>query len=128
MRMPQTNKKLIKKAMKKNRDCMNENSSGEILGVHFEQCPDVFAATIFSCSEFFAQHFPYAKDKRLWEVGCGIGIVSVLAALRYGNSVVATDINPQALEMTQKNAKRHGVSDQIDCRLGHLFEPLQKGE
>ena len=94
----------------------------------FEQCPEVFPADLYSSSEFFAQHFPYAKNRRLWEIGCGTGVVSVIAALRYGNSVVATDINSKALDMTKKNAERHGVFDQIDCRLGNLFEPLKPDE
>lgn len=119
---------IVRQELVRCRQNLNKKRVGKFLGLSFEQCSEVFPADLYSSSEFFAQHFPYVKNQRLWEIGCGTGIVSVIAALRYGNRVVATDINAKALEMTQKNAKRHGVLEQIDCRLGTLFEPLKTNE
>ncbi len=122
------NEELILQGIQQCRKSLKEQGEAEILGLRFMQSLEVFPPAFFANSEFFASNFPYAKDKSLLELGCGAGIVSITAALRYGNSVVATDINSQALELTRINAKKHGVSDQIDCRLGSLFDPLKKSE
>jgi release factor glutamine methyltransferase len=123
-----TNAEIVLQAIKQCRENLKEQDIAEILGLGFEQSVEVFPPAFFACSEFFASNFPYTKDKHLWEVGCGAGVVSVIAALRYGNTVVATDITSHTIEMTKINAKRHGVSEQIDCRQGSLFAPIEKSE
>ncbi|GGX32543.1 hypothetical protein GCM10010297_62400 [Streptomyces malachitofuscus] len=45
----------------------------------------------------------------LLEIGCGSGVVAVLAALAGHSPVVAADINPRAVENTTINADRHGA-------------------
>ena len=45
---------------------------------------------------------------RVLELGCGLGLPSVAAALS-GASVLATDWAPEALEVTRRNAERNGV-------------------
>jgi len=53
------------------------------------------------------------------EIGCGIGLTSVAAALTAPSMTVhATDIEPRALELTQANAARNGVAERI--RTGRL--------
>lgn len=50
------------------------------------------------------------KGKRVLDLGCGSGILSV-AALKIGaKEVVATDIDPVAVEATMDNARRNGCS------------------
>lgn len=46
------------------------------------------------------------KDKYLWELGAGSGLVSLFAAQK-GATVVATDINPVAVEGIKRNAIRN---------------------
>jgi ETFB lysine methyltransferase len=53
--------------------------------------------------------------RRLLELGCGIGLVS-LAAARAGFRVLATDYYSEALEFTAANAQRNGVR-RVDTRL-----------
>jgi ETFB lysine methyltransferase len=53
--------------------------------------------------------------RRLLELGCGIGLVS-LAAAQAGFDVLATDYYSEALEFTAANAQRHGL-DRVDTRL-----------
>jgi len=52
------------------------------------------------------------KDKYVIDYGCGSGILAVAAALLGAKKVIGIDIDPQALEATQANAKRNGV--QVD--------------
>jgi release factor glutamine methyltransferase len=51
-------------------------------------------------------------------------LLSILAA-KAGARVVATDINPVALECARDNAVEHGVAGSIDFRLGDLFGPVR---
>ncbi|MCX6666342.1 MAG: methyltransferase [Euryarchaeota archaeon] len=63
------------------------------------------------------------------EIGTGCGIIALDLA-RQGCSVVCTDINPYAIELTHRNIERnrHLLKGHIDVRLGDLFSPVQKDE
>jgi ribosomal protein L11 methyltransferase len=49
------------------------------------------------------------KNKIVIDYGCGSGILAIAAALLGAKKVIGVDIDPQALEATQANAKRNGV-------------------
>ena len=53
--------------------------------------------------------------RRLLELGCGIGLVSLVAA-HVGFRVLATDYYAEALEFTAANAQRNGIR-RVDTRL-----------
>lgn len=113
-------------AAEKNRASSLSQFTADYDGLTFIQHPEVFSPHAWNVnSSLYAKHFPYANDKSLLEIGCGVGIVSIIAALRYKNHVLATDINPMAIEIAKKNAELHGVADRVDCREGSLFEPIQ---
>jgi release factor glutamine methyltransferase len=57
------------------------------------------------------------------ELGTGCGLLAILAA-KAGAKVVATDINPAALECARANAVTHRVEDRIDFRWGDIFETV----
>ena len=61
------------------------------------------------------------------DVGTGCGILAVLAAKK-AEKVVATDINPYAINCAKKNAKTNGVEEKIEFRLGNLFQPIKPDE
>jgi predicted nicotinamide N-methyase len=48
------------------------------------------------------------RGSRVLELGCGLGLPSVAAALS-GAAVLATDWAPEALDVTRRNAERNGV-------------------
>ncbi|MBU6414093.1 MAG: class I SAM-dependent methyltransferase [Planctomycetes bacterium] len=58
------------------------------------------------------------------DIGCGQGLQAVLMAA-HADRVIATDVNPRALLLTEAAAKLNGVSDRIECRMGSLLDPLQ---
>lgn len=69
------------------------------------------------------------KDEKFLEIGCGCGLLSLLAAKIGGESRgVATDINPFAIELSIRNAELNDLTGKVEFRLGNLFEPLQDGE
>jgi len=66
-------------------------------------------------------------DDDVLDVGTGCGILAVVAAKKT-HKVVATDINPQAIECTKVNAKRNSLAGNVEARLGDLFQPVLKTE
>ena len=59
---------------------------------------------------------------RALDVGTGCGAQALLAA-RHADEVVATDVNPRALWLTEINAALNGLTN-ITCVEGSLFEPV----
>lgn len=56
------------------------------------------------------------------DLGCGCGYLACRMAAG-ARRVVATDINPRAVELSRFNATLNGL-DGIECREGSLFEPV----
>ena len=64
----------------------------------------------------------HARHKKILDLGCGTGVLSIAAAKLWRVRVLATDIDPIAIETTRANAKmnqvapflRTGVSDGTD--------------
>jgi len=61
---------------------------------------------------------------RVLDLGTGSGVGAVFAARR-GASVVAVDINPEAVRCARINALLNRVDDRVEVREGNLFEPVQ---
>lgn len=61
------------------------------------------------------------QNKNFLELGCGSGVISILAAKK-GANVVATDINNTALKYLKKNAKNNQVN--LSILYSDLFENL----
>lgn len=56
------------------------------------------------------------------DMGTGCGIQALLAA-RHADRVVAVDVNPRALWMTELNCRLNGITN-VDCRPGDLFDAV----
>jgi release factor glutamine methyltransferase len=60
------------------------------------------------------------------DVGCGSGCIAVsLAAECQGLSVVAIDIDPAVVKLTQQNAAMHHVDQNVLCLVGDLISPFK---
>jgi release factor glutamine methyltransferase len=65
-----------------------------------------------------------AKSK-IVDVGTGSGCIAITLAKNLPNAaIVAIDTSPEALQLAQRNAKRHGVADRITFLQGNLLQPL----
>ncbi|MER5929770.1 50S ribosomal protein L11 methyltransferase [Streptomyces sp. NPDC002054] len=62
------------------------------------------------------------------DVGCGTGVIAVMAAVAGYDRVVAADISPRAVENTAANAQRHGVEDRLSALHSDLFSGLGDGD
>ena len=58
------------------------------------------------------------------DLGAGCGFQSLFAS-RHATRVIATDINPRALELTELNARLNGV-DNVECREGSYLDPVRE--
>lgn len=61
----------------------------------------------FLLARVVAEHV--GPGTRFLEVGCGAGVVSLVAA-RAGADTVATDVNPAAVALTRHNARENGLA------------------
>ncbi|MBD3252608.1 methyltransferase [Candidatus Pacearchaeota archaeon] len=93
-----------------------------ILGKDFIVYPGVFSPRYFNDNEFFAEEFPFKKEDFL-EIGCGVGVIAVLAAVR-GARVVACYINQKAIENTRENARIHRVSDKLKVIKSDIYDSI----
>ena len=86
--------------------------------------PGVFFPHFTMSTRFFID-FLEDRDlmkKKVLELGCGTGIISVYAAQR-GAIVTSSDINPAAIENTKLNAERNAVS--LKIIFSDLFENIE---
>jgi len=61
------------------------------------------------------------------DIGTGCGILGVIASKK-ARKVVATDVNPYAVECARQNAKANKAASKMEVRLGDLFESVSKTE
>ena len=60
----------------------------------------------------------------LLDLCCGSGVIAVVLALELGRPVVAVDLSFAALQLAQKNARRHGVAHLISFVQADLFSAI----
>lgn len=66
---------------------------------------------------------------KIIEVGVGSGIISVMLAKLIENiSIIAVDINEDALTLAKQNAIKHGVEDKIEFRESDLLNAIRENE
>ena len=87
--------------------------------------PTVFHPKLFLTSEFFARFLATIDlaGKRVADVGTGSGILA-LAAARAGATVVALDINPQAVNAAFDNSRANGLGDRVTAIRSDLLSAL----
>lgn len=64
-----------------------------------------------------------APPGRVLDMGTGCGIVAIEAVAR-GHTVVATDLYADTLALAAFNARLNGITERLEFRQGHLFEPV----
>ncbi len=74
-----------------------------------------------------AENLSIDENDVVLDLGTACGILEILAAKK-AKMVVATDLNPHAVNCAKINAKLSRVEDKMDIRLGDLFQPIKQDE
>jgi hypothetical protein len=86
-----------------------------------ERRPDMVVG-ISESSRVVAAYTPLVDVEAALDLGTGCGVHALLAS-RHASRVVATDVNPRALQLTALNARLNGIGN-VEIRQGSLFEPV----
>jgi Methyltransferase small domain len=90
-------------------------------GAALPDAPHDFVPGIHSPSVTLAKLTVRRRIGSALDLGTGCGIQALLAA-KHAERVVATDVNPRALDFARFNARLNEI-ESIDFRLGNAFEP-----
>ena len=96
------------------------------LDIALETSPTVFYPT--STSNLIAQVLDVPTGASVLDVGCGVGVLAIYAALKGAGQVSAVDIMPEACEYARINAEKNHVGDKVQVFQGDLFDPLPPGK
>ncbi|NHN85526.1 methyltransferase domain-containing protein [Acetobacter musti] len=67
----------------------------------------------------------HRNPQRILDLGCGSGILAMAAAALFHRHVLATDIDPWSVRITEMNAARNGLSQFIEVRMGNGWSTPQ---
>lgn len=71
-----------------------------------------------------ARFLEIRRGDRVLDLGCGTGFLSIAAVKSGARRVVATDVDPHALDATAVNARANQVERQIEVRAGSWYDTL----
>ncbi len=72
-------------------------------------------AELWPAARALAESLPAVRGLRVVELGCGLGLPSLVAAAK-GARVTATDWSPDAIELLRENAARNGLELRAEVR------------
>jgi len=95
----------------------------QVAGFRLTVRPTVFHPRYFISSECFAEFIGGLdlKGKCVVDVGTGSGILALAAARAGAESVLATDINPNAALTAAENARANGTGDRVTAVCSNLL-------
>lgn len=79
--------------------------------------------TTYLCIRLLEKYISKGEDSVL-DIGCGSGILSIAAALLGASDVIAVDIDPTAVEVSENNVKLNNLSSKIQVMEGDLTKGL----
>jgi release factor glutamine methyltransferase len=95
----------------------------DIFGKPVIVLPEVWSPAYDWSSRFYVEHFPDVSGRSFLEIGCGTGVIALFAGLNGATRVVATDINPVAVDNAKRNFARFEIAN-AEARVSDLFEQV----
>lgn len=107
----------------------NRTAVTEVAGLRLKVGPGVFHPKVFLTSKFFAEFLQRQNFRGLSvvEIGTGSGILALSAAKAGAASVLALDINQEAVRTAAENASLNALS-QVEARHSDLFSAVGERE
>ncbi len=72
------------------------------------------------CAKFVEAYIK--DDMQVFDIGCGSGILAIIAAKLGSNDVIAVDIDQAAIDASNENVAINHVLNQVDVRKGNLLD------
>jgi tRNA A58 N-methylase Trm61 len=85
--------------------------------------PTVFPPT--HTSRAVAEALDIGPGATVLDVGCGCGVLGIVAARLGSGHVVGCDASPEAVRVATRNAERLGLGERMEFRQGNLLEPVR---
>ena len=95
-----------------------------VAGVDLIIHPRVYRAEGASTTSTLLKALGEPKGLRVLDMGCGSGIIGVIAALRGASQVVLADVSPDAVANAEANVEYHGLAERCRELRSDLFESL----
>jgi release factor glutamine methyltransferase len=83
----------------------------DVMGLPILVLPNVWSPAYDWSSLFYVENFPDVNGLDFLEIGCGTGVISVVAGRNGARRIVAVDVNPDAVRNTQMNFERFGIQN-----------------
>jgi 16S rRNA (guanine1207-N2)-methyltransferase len=95
--------------------------------LYFNTHPGIFSwAAIDEGTSLLLEHLDISFESKVWDVGCGYGVIGLYAAKLGASEVLMTDTNLLAIHYTKKNSTLNFLSDRVNIVPGvGLSAPLQ---
>ena len=77
-------------------------------------------------SKALVMNYVVHSGEEVLDLCTGAGPVAVFSAYKGAHSVLAVDINPDAVENARSNAEHHGLSHIIEARQSDMFSAVEK--
>eukprot|EP00930_Biecheleria_cincta_P085822 TRINITY_DN7518_c0_g2_i1.p1 TRINITY_DN7518_c0_g2~~TRINITY_DN7518_c0_g2_i1.p1 ORF type:complete len:312 (-),score=55.53 TRINITY_DN7518_c0_g2_i1:129-1064(-) len=87
-----------------------QKHSGKLFGEGVAVC--VWPSALF-LAQFLSHCSSFIQDKRVLELGSGVGLAGLSAAVHGAESVLITDKEAAAVELVERNAQANGVQDLV---------------
>ena len=96
----------------------------DVLGKEIIVYPNVMSPKYDRSSRFHISNMPEQEGKDFLEIGCGCGVIALFAAFQGAKQITAVDINPNAIENTKENFKKHDIRN-IKVFYSDLFSKIE---
>ena len=76
-------------------------------------------------AQALAEHVDRLAGITMFDIGCGSGVLALVALLLGADRAIAMDVDSEAIDVTRENAERNGLSDRITTQTEPLAAELQ---
>ena len=100
----------------------------KICGLKFKCHPQVFSPKYHHTTELIVKNFPYIREEKLLEMGCGVMALGIYAAKNFSCEVTGADINPAAVMVANQNIDEHRINNYANAVESDLFSAFSTDE